>query len=171
MSVHAPGDETEHLRYAEDFGILFQGFGGGRMAGRVLGALLVSGDTPGPTGGDFAARLGASRGAISAATGELERTGMIRRLRRPGERRDRFRLERGAWREFATRRAAFAASFREMAERGPALAEPVGPEAKRTLEEMRDFHARLEEETAALLSRAYGEHHGNPTDERRSWRS
>lgn len=73
------------------------------MAGRVLGALLVGGAEE-PTAAELADALRVGPASISSATRELERIGVLVRLRRPGERRDRFGVAPGAWRALALRR-------------------------------------------------------------------
>ena len=53
--------DDERAGYAEDFGLLFEGFGLPRMVGRVLGVLLISGGSE-FSAEDLAEALQASRG-------------------------------------------------------------------------------------------------------------
>lgn len=144
--------DDERSGYVEDFGLLFEGFGLPRMVGRVLGALSIS-DPPERSAEELADALQASRGSISSATRTLVGLGIVQRLSRPGERRDYFRVKPGAWDEMMRRELASIRRFREMAERGLGLLDPDNPEARRNLEEMRDFYAYWEEELPAVLER------------------
>jgi DNA-binding transcriptional regulator GbsR (MarR family) len=68
------------------------------MTGRVFGWLLIC-DPPEQTAAEIAEALGASKGAISAATSMLVRNRMVDRLHIRGERADRFRIRPDAWDE------------------------------------------------------------------------
>lgn len=144
--------DEEKSRYVEDFGLLFDRFGLPRMVGRVLGALLVS-NPPERTAEELADTLRASRGSISSSTRTLVALGLIQRVSRPGERRDYFRVRPNAWNEIMRREAATIRTFREIAERGLELMDSEGPEARRNLEEMRDFYSYWEREMPAVLER------------------
>jgi DNA-binding transcriptional regulator GbsR (MarR family) len=138
--------------YVEDFGVLFEGVGGSRMVGRVLGLLLVS-ETPELSAEEIAGRLRASQGAVSTATRTLVGTGLVRRRTRPGERRAYFGVNPDAWQETTRQQVAASAAFREMAERGLDLTKPGDPEARSGLEAMRDFYGFWERELSAVLAR------------------
>jgi len=140
------------LHYAEDFGLLFEQAGGSRMLGRVLGVLLTS-EPPERSAEELANELGASRGSISQATRTLVQMGMVRRLTRPGERRDYFRVRPNAWQETTRQQMALIGVFQEMAERGLELLRSGDPESREGLEEMRDFYAFWERELPAVLER------------------
>ncbi len=145
----------DQLRYVEDFGLLFEQFGKPRMVGRVLGVLLVSGLQE-HSAEELADLLSASRGSISSATRTLVQSGLVQRVSRPGERRDYFRVRPGAWNELMRERMTQVFALREMAERGLGVldaADSGEPEARRGLEEMRDFYAYWERELPAVLER------------------
>jgi DNA-binding transcriptional regulator GbsR (MarR family) len=144
--------DEERQRYVEEFGLLFEGYRLTRMVGRVLGLLLIS-DPPERTAEELAAGLRASRGSISAATRMLVRMGMVRKTRRPGERRDYFSVRQGSWMELTRQQMAATTVLREMAERGLELHESDDPESWHGLEEMRNFYAFWEEELPAALKR------------------
>lgn len=145
--------DEARLRYVEDFGLfLFERFGLSRMVGRVLGVLLVS-DPPERTAEELAGLLRASRGSISQATRALVQMGMVRRLARPGERRDYFGLEPGFWWESTRRQTAEIGATLKLVERGLDLVRSDDPGAGRGLEEMRDFLAYWESELVDVLRR------------------
>ena len=145
----------DQLRYVEDFGLLFEQFGQPQMVGRVLRVLLVSGLQE-HSAEELADLLRASRGSISSATRTLVQTGLVQRVSRPGERRDYFRVKPGAWNELMREWMAQVYALREMAERGLNVLDAGDsgePEARRGLEEMRDFYAYWERELPAVLER------------------
>lgn len=144
--------DEDRASYAEDFGLLFEGFGLPRMVGRVLGVLLVS-EEPELSAEELAEALRASRGSISSSTRTLIQMGLVQRRTRPGERRDYFRMKPGAWDELMRRELESISRFRQMAERGLGIANPDSPEARRNLEEMREFYAYWERELPAVLER------------------
>src|SRR5215210_369039 len=117
------------------------------MLGRVL-AVLLTASPP-----EWSAELKASRGSISQATRTLVQMGMVRRLSRPGERRDYFRMKPDAWQETTRQQMALIGVFQEMAERGLKLLDPGSREARDGLEEMRDFYAFWDRELPAALAR------------------
>ena len=138
--------------YAEDFGLLFEGFGLPRMVGRVLGVLLTSVEPDLPAE-ELAEALRASRGSISSATRALVAMGLVQRRTRPGERRDYFRIKPGAWDKLMRRELESLSRFRRMAERGLEIVASDGADARRNLEELRDFYAYWEAELPAVLDR------------------
>jgi predicted transcriptional regulator len=144
--------DEERRRYVEEFGLLFGQFGVSRMWGRVLGVLMIS-DPPERSAGELAEVLEASRGSISQTTRSLIQMGLVERRARPGERRDYFRIKPGAWGGIMRREMEALGGFREAAERGLALLDSRDPDARRSLEEMRDFYAYWEKEMPAVLER------------------
>jgi hypothetical protein len=94
-------------RFVEELGMLLElEAGAPRMVGRTLGWLLVC-DPPEQSAAELAGTLEASKGSISTATRVLVRMGMIERVRRRGERFDRFRALPDAWDEFLWREDQF----------------------------------------------------------------
>lgn len=151
--MHMRGDmDEDRERYVEDFGLFFEQFGLTRMVGRVLGLLLIS-DPPERSAEELAGALRASRGSISSATRSLVQLGLVQRLSRPGERRDYFRVRPGAWNELMRQEMASITTLRRMAEQGLDIMNSDNPEARRGLEEMRDFYAYWERELPAVLER------------------
>ena len=122
------------------------------MLGRVLGVLLTA-EPPERSAGELANELRASRGSISQATRTLVQMGMVRRLSRPGERRDYFRMEPDAWQETTRQQMALIGVFQGMAERGLRILDPGSREAREGLEEMRDFYAFWKKELPIVLER------------------
>ena len=138
-------------QFAEDVGRVFEGFGVSRMAGRVLGWLLIC-DPPRQSSRDLIEALGATKGSISTATRMLEASGLIDRIAVPGRRGDAFELRPEAFYQ-AHDQLGTMRVFRELMERGLAvLGDDHGPRADR-LRLTRDFYAYLEREFPVLVER------------------
>src|SRR5512142_2974957 len=86
----------EERHFVEDVGLFFEQMGYPRMAGRILGWLLIC-DPPQQSSEQLAQVLLASKGSLSTMTRLLIQIGLIERVALPGERRDYFRLKPGAW--------------------------------------------------------------------------
>jgi DNA-binding MarR family transcriptional regulator len=135
--------------FVEEAGLYFQRLGLSRTAGRAMGWLLVE---PDGDALELAEALTVAKSSMSVALGKLDQFGLVERFRRPGERRDRYRLAEDVFaRSFRSRMAEFAA-FTELAERGLAA---VGddPVRRRRLELMRDMYAFMAVEFPKLLDR------------------
>ncbi|MGK0237126.1 MAG: DNA-binding transcriptional regulator GbsR (MarR family) [Candidatus Pelagisphaera sp.] len=77
-------------RFIEQKGMEYQAEGLPRIAGRLMGLMLIE-DGPFAFGG-LAERLKVSRGSVSTNTRLLESLGVIERVSKPGERGDFFQL-------------------------------------------------------------------------------
>ena len=76
--------------FVEQLGLIGEEDGLPRIAGRILGLLVIYG---GPLSfAEIAQRLQVSRGSVSTNTRLLEHFGMVERVARPGERQDYFSL-------------------------------------------------------------------------------
>jgi len=143
------GPTSGERQFAEDVGRVYEGFGVSRMAGRVLGWLLIC-DPPRQSSAELVAALGATKGSISTATRMLEASGLIDRIAVPGRRGDFFEVRPEAFQnahdQLGTMRI-----FRELMDRGLAvLGGENGPRAER-LRRTRDFYAFLEREFPRLV--------------------
>ncbi len=147
-----PQVTEKKLAFIEEMGLALEGFGLSRMAGRVLGALLVA-DPPEQSAEELAELLQASRGSISGSTRMLETLGIIERISKPGERRDYFRNKPNAWYETAKKEFAAISQFRQLTEKGIALIDSNDPEVLRGLNDMRDFLIFWEREFPKVFER------------------
>ncbi|MEE8469745.1 MAG: MarR family transcriptional regulator [Dehalococcoidia bacterium] len=139
-------------RFVEEVGLHFEQAGAPRMAGRIVGWLLIC-DPPHQSTGELAEALLASKGSISSATRLLIQMGMIERISLPGQRRDYFSIKPNSWDEMMKRRMAVVTDLRVIAERGLQLLEGKDLRVKRRLEEMRSMYAFWERELPALMER------------------
>ena len=145
--------QTKDKQFAEEVGIVFEQTGMPRMAGRILGWLLIS-DPPHQSTEQITKALIASKGSISTMTRLLIQIGLIERLSLPGVRCDYFRLRSDAWQHMIGRGLTEEIKMvRQLADRGLELLGDKTPVTKNWLEEMRDVYTFLEHEFPTLLER------------------
>ncbi len=149
MEERAPQSKQE---YAEEVGLYFEHLGLTRMAGRILGWLMVC-DPPYQTINDLAAALQASKGSISTMTRALIQMGIVERFSIPGQRRDLYRIRSGGWASVVENGIDEYGRFRRLAERGLGLLEGESPEARVRLEDMRDVYGFFEREMPGLIEK------------------
>ena len=144
---------AEEKSFVEEVGIVFEQTGLPRMAGRILGRLLIV-DPPHQSTDELTTELMASKGSISTMTRLLIGHGFIERLSLPGVRRDYFRIRPDAWQHMIRRGLEDEVKMiRQIAERGlELLADKVSPTQK-WLEETLDVYIFLERELPALVER------------------
>lgn len=142
--------DQEKQQYAEDFGLVFAQYGQAPMFGRVFGALMVA-DPPEQTAEELASFLQASRGSISQATQKLIDLGFVERISKPGDRRYYYRTRPNAWEEMIHRELEATTRLRKLADRGLEVQNSPNPEARRDLEEMREYYAFRERELPTML--------------------
>jgi len=145
--------QAEEKRFVEEFGIVSEQTGLPRMAGRILGWLLIA-DPPHQSTGQLAEALMASKGSISTTTRLLIQMSFIERFSLPGVRHDYFRLRPDAWQHMIRRGLQDEIKMvRQLAEHGLELLKDKTPLTRQWLEEMCDVYAFLELEFPALLQR------------------
>ncbi len=145
-------------QFAEEVGIAFEQTGLPRMAGRILGWLLIS-DPPHQSMEQLTSALKASKGSISTTTRLLIHHGLIERISLPGIRHDYFRLRSGAWQHMIGRGlTGEIRMFRQLAERGLGRIDEKTTSNSKWLKEMLNVYTFLEQEFPALLERWEKEH-------------
>ena len=147
----------EEKHFIEDFGLLFEESGHPRMAGRILGCLLIS-DPPHLPTTELAEILQASKGSLSTMTRFLLQMGLIERVGLPGRRRDYFQIKFGAWTQLVRHAVYELSALRKLAERGLELMEAQDSELKQRLQEARDLFSYMEREYPLLIERWEKEH-------------
>jgi len=143
-------ENSDIARLVESFGSYYASSGLPRMAGRLVGWLLVC-DPPGQSTSDLVASLGSSKSSISTMGRLVEQAGLVTRYRRPGSRETHYRIADGAWQTLIERRGGEIAKLRRLAEHGLAVVGD-GRRAGR-LREMRDAFLFWEREWPALVER------------------
>lgn len=138
--------------FIEEMAIFMEEVGLPRMAGRVLGLLLIC-DPPHLSAAEIGSSLEASKGSISTMTRLLTNMGFVERVGVPQRRQSYFRVRPGVWRGMLATHVAKASAARLLAERGLRARNGGADAGDRRLLEMRDLYAFLESELPALLSR------------------
>ncbi len=148
----ASAPSADELAFIEAFATGLERQGLFRMAGRVIAWLLIS-DPPEQTAAQLAAVLQASRGSISGAITFLAPTGWVERQRRPGDRRDHYRIPPGVWDRLTRAQSTQYAGFKRITEDGLALLADAPPARRARLQELHDLYDWLEREMPALWER------------------
>lgn len=144
---------TPELRqFVEDLGLCYESEGLPRMAGRLMGWLLVC-EPSHQTAAELAEGLNASAGSISSASRILLQCGLVEKIGIPGQRSAAFRIRTGAWTDRMQAHLQKNLTLKSLADRGLRLMEDRSPEARRRLEELRDFEAFVAREMPALIER------------------
>jgi DNA-binding transcriptional regulator GbsR (MarR family) len=144
--------EAEMKQFIEDVGILYGEMGFPRMAGRILGWLLLC-EPPHQSAEQLATIVEASKGSISSMTRLLIQMGMVEKTGIPGRRDTYYRIRSGSWSELLRNNLTNMTAMRKLADRGLALISGRSPESRQRLKDLRDFHAFLEREIPSLLDR------------------
>lgn len=147
-----PGYSLEERHFVEDIGLFFEQMGLPRMAGRVLGVLLIS-DPPAQSLTELAEALNASKSAVSTAARLLQEADLIEQVPAPVARRDYFRFRSGSWLLFIRQRFEVMAAVHHITERGLELLKEKPPAMRERLQEAHDLFSFMEEETPGLLKR------------------
>lgn len=142
----------EQKHFVEDISLYFEQMGIPRMAGRILGVLLVS-NPPEQSMIDLCETLQASKSAISTSTRLLSEMGLIERTPSPEPRQVYFRFTPGGWVTFMRMYLRMMASLHQIAERGLELLKDEDPALRERLQEAHDMFSLIEDQLPALLKR------------------
>lgn len=145
-----PEQYYEKQHFVEDTSLYFEQFGLPRMAGRILGVLLIC-DPPDQSITDLCERLQASKSSISTNTRLLDEMGLIERVASPVPRQVYYRFAPGGWVTFMRMRMRLYGALHEVAERGLALLHADDPALRARLQEAHDMFSRIEEEMPQIL--------------------
>ncbi|HEX7464787.1 MAG TPA: hypothetical protein VF382_07855, partial [Actinomycetota bacterium] len=140
-----PPPTREELAFVEQTGILFEEMGIPRMAGRIVGRLLIA-DPPIQSSAQLMRYLRASKGSISTMTRLLIQLGLLERVGVPGERIDHFSLRPDGWERLTLERVQRTTDIRGLVERGLELPVASRPEVHRRMLEVRNFFGYVERE-------------------------
>jgi DNA-binding transcriptional regulator GbsR (MarR family) len=137
-------------------GLTWQRTGGSRMAGRILGWLLIC-DPPEQSAAELAEALQASAGSISTHTRQLIGMRLVEKVARRGERRAWFRIASDAWVGALRSQVAEVTYQRLLAERGLTAIANDPPERRARLEELHHLYSWFEEAYPRFIE-GYVEH-------------
>jgi DNA-binding transcriptional regulator GbsR (MarR family) len=153
-SVETAGEARDReavLRFIERFASALMDAGMPRMPARVFVALLATDDGR-LTAAEMAEQLHVSPAAISGALRYLQQVNVLTRERRPGSRRDHYRLLDDSWYEMTLRREQVMARWIAAGNEGiDALG--AGTPAGRRMTESVEFFEFVRAELPALLDR------------------
>lgn len=141
----------DELELCEAFGRLFEGTGNTRIAGRLVGWLLIC-DPPEQTPAQLVEALAVSKASVSTELRRLEQLGVIERTTLPGDRRSYWRVAMHAWPELMERRLRIIDHFVELADRGLALLQHEASARRTRMSEMRRTYAQLRRAWQAALA-------------------
>jgi len=144
--------EIEERHFIEDIGLFFEQMGMPRMAGKVLGYLLIS-DPQAQSLNDIMDALQASKSAVSTMAKLLVNADLIEQVPSPVPRRDYFRFKTGGWLQFMRQRMEIMAALHEIADRGMELLKDKDANLKGRLEEAHDVFEFVEKEFPDWLKR------------------
>lgn len=147
MEINQPFEETH---FVEDIGLFFEQMGMPRMAGRILGVLLIS-EQPAQSITDLAQKLRASKSSISIMARLLVEDGLIERVASPVPRRDYYRFKPGGWILYMRQWLGLMSALHQITERGLHLMSNQTPESKERLQEAHDVFSFIEQEFPTLL--------------------
>lgn len=153
--VDRAGTEADIMEFVEQMGEYFESSGLTRLAGRLLGWLLVC-DPERQSSEELATALAASSGGISTTARMLIQFGFIERLAVAGDRRTFYRLRPNAFAAGERERLRTMADLQNLADTGLKALGGAPPERSRRLHEMRDLLAYMEKVLAGALGR-YGQ--------------
>jgi DNA-binding transcriptional regulator GbsR (MarR family) len=146
-------------RFVDDTGLLLEAAGMPRIAGQVLGWLLVC-DPEAQSLTDLSEVLSISKASASTTTRLLTQFGLIERTLLAGDRRDYYRVADDAWHRFFQSRMATMHKLQRNAERGLQLLADAPPARRARLERMRALFGFLEREMSRLMRQFESEHAG-----------
>ncbi len=150
MDKDASWSEKKH--FVEDVGLLFEEGGMPRMAGRIVGWLLIC-NPPYQSLSELTEILGASKASISTMTRLLLQAGLIERIGVPGHRRDHFRLKPDAFYTLVQHNLEEIKNGLQLVERGMALVAGQPPELRQRLKHVREMYAFFDREYPRLHQR------------------
>lgn len=142
----------EETHFIEDIGLYFERLGLPRMAGRILGVLLIS-DPPAQSITEIGEKLNASKSSISIMSRLLLEVGLIEKVPSPLPRRDYFRFKTGGWMLYMQQWFELMSGLHKLTERGLELLKEKPDELKNRLLEAHDLFSYLEAHFPALLDR------------------
>lgn len=140
----------EEMHFIEDIGLFFEQMGMPRMAGRILGVLLIS-DPPAQSITDLAQKLSTSKSSISIMARLLVERGLVERVASPIPRRDYYRFKPGGWSVYMRQWLGLMAALHQITERGMALMDGKDIGKKQRLIEAHDLFSLMEERFPDLL--------------------
>jgi hypothetical protein len=142
--------QIEEKHFIEDIGLFFEQMGMPRIAGRMIGYLLVA-DPEAQSVNDITEALKASKSSISVMARLLVDNGLIERVASPVPRRDYYRFKPGGWILYLRHWMGLMSELHNITERGLVLLNDKPEPLRGRLLEAHDLFSLMEERIPALL--------------------
>src|SRR5512138_3822263 len=110
----------EEMHFIEDIALFFERIGMPRMAGKILGVLLIA-DPPAQSITEIGEKLNASKSSVSIMARLLMENGLIERVASPVPRRDYYRFKPGGWAIYMRQWLGLMSGLHQITERGMQL--------------------------------------------------
>ncbi|GJL62717.1 MAG: hypothetical protein NPIRA04_13710 [Nitrospirales bacterium] len=142
--------------FVEQLGLVAQAEGMPRIAGRIMGFLVIHGGPFSFT--ELAKRLQVSRGSISTNSRLLENLGVIERVAQPGDRQDYFQIRRKPYVELLKGSVTRLYKARAVVDEAKEKLPDTWKETQARLEELGLFYGGMIKSTEAMIipSKKYG---------------
>lgn len=147
-----PSRYYDKKHFIEDISLFFEEMGLPRMAGRILGVLLIS-DPPEQSIDELCDALQASKSAVSTSARLLAETGLIERVPPLMPRRIYFHFAAGGWLVFMRQRMRLWSELHQITERGLELLRDATPAHQERLQEAHAMFSVIEFDFPAVLDR------------------
>lgn len=148
--AHEQESPAELEAFVEKMGEYFVSIGSTRIAGRIVGWLLVC-EPSHQSAEDLARATGASKGSVSNVLKLCLAGGLIERIGLPGERRAYYQIRPEAWSDMFVARMAKMAELRRIADEGLKMLEGLSVDRTARLRAMRDLYAFYEAQIPTML--------------------
>jgi DNA-binding transcriptional regulator GbsR (MarR family) len=144
----------QESRFVDNLGILLEGMGESRMAGRIFAALMLA-ESSETSSSELARTLGISSGSVSMATRGLVARGLIERVGVPGERKIYFRVNPDAngVAEFIIEAGKQMRKIQELLDWGEELVKDKDPSVLKRFEGMREVFDFFRNELDSMMAR------------------
>lgn len=144
--------DPQQLEVIEEFALGFEVHGMPRMAGRILGRLLMC-HPPQQSMSQLAEALGASKGSVSSMTRLLIQRGVVERFTVPGDRQDYFRIRAGSVSDMFREHLRSITHQLALLQKAIAVADDRTEEGLARLHDAQDFLEFLRREIPGLLAK------------------
>lgn len=144
-------NNAENSLFIEDASLFFEKINLPRMAGRILGALLIA-DPPIQSIHELCEKLSVSKSSVSIMTRLLIKNGLIEAAPGPLPRRDYYRFKPGGWSLYLRQWMAVMNGLDLISKRGLVLMEGKPPETTERLQEAHRMVTVLEKRFLPLIA-------------------
>lgn len=138
------------MAFIERISLSFEHMGMPRLAGKILGLLLIS-DPPAQSLVEISRRLKASKSAVSVTMRYLMGLELVEKTPSPLPRQDYYRFKPGGWLAYLQNWLELMKGLHRTAEEGLQLINAKSPDLKARLVEAHDLFSMLEQELPTLV--------------------